>query len=137
MSKELDGGFDGILALLHQYAEVDFTSYKEATLRRRIERRMHARKIRSFKEYCAYLRLHRNELKGLFNDLLIQVTSFFRDPQVFKALKTKYFRQMLREKDVESPIRIWVPACSTGEELYSLAMLLTEIKEAKKDAREV
>jgi two-component system CheB/CheR fusion protein len=137
MPKEVDVWFEKILAMLHQYAGVDFTSYKEATLHRRIDRRMNAHKILSYKEYCAYLRLHRNELKELFNDVLVQVTSFFRDPNVFKALKIKYFPQIFREKGGESPIRIWVPACSTGEELYSLAIILAEIKEAKNDVREV
>jgi two-component system, chemotaxis family, CheB/CheR fusion protein len=130
MARE-DGWFEKILGVLHQHSGVDFTNYKPATLHRRIKRRMNARKIRSFKDYCQYLRLHRHELKDLFNDVLIQVTSFFRDPLVFKALKTKYFPQIIREKHPEDPIRIWVPACSTGEELYSLAILLAELTEAK------
>jgi len=135
--KEKDEWFEKILAVLHQHSGVDFTSYKEATLHRRIERRMNARKIASFKDYCHYLRLHHDELKELFNDILIQVTSFFRDPHVFKTLKTKYFSELLREKHSEDPIRIWIPACSTGEELYSLAIILVELNEAKNHRREV
>ncbi|HTV42544.1 MAG TPA: CheR family methyltransferase [Candidatus Sulfotelmatobacter sp.] len=137
MAREVNGWFDKILALLHQHTGVDFTNYKQATLRRRIERRMNARKIGSFNEYCQYLRKNRSEAKELFNDILIPVTSFFRDPGVFKALKTTYFPQLLRSNHSNEPLRIWVPACSTGEELYSLAMILAELKEAKKDPREV
>jgi two-component system, chemotaxis family, CheB/CheR fusion protein len=137
MSKEVNGWFDKILALLHQHTGVDFTNYKQATLRRRIERRMNAQKMRSFNEYCAYLRKHRNEAKALFNDFLIPVTSFFRDPAVFGKLKTKHFPQLLRSNRSNGPIRIWVPACSTGEELYSLAMILMELKEAKKHPGEI
>ncbi|HXC36139.1 MAG TPA: PAS domain S-box protein [Candidatus Acidoferrales bacterium] len=137
MAKEINGWFDEILAQLHQHTGVDFANYKQATLRRRIERRMNAHKIRSFNEYCAYLRKHPNEAKALFNDILIPVTSFFRDPEVFKALKADYFPQMLQSDRSGPSIRVWVPACSTGEELYSLAMILAELKEAKKDSREI
>ncbi|HEY1790666.1 MAG TPA: hypothetical protein VGJ73_21130 [Verrucomicrobiae bacterium] len=91
MSKDVSGWFEKILALLHQHTGVDFTWYKQATLRRRIERRMNAHKIRSFNEYFLYLRKNRAEEKELFNDVLIPVTSFFRDTGVFKALKTVYF----------------------------------------------
>lgn len=137
MAKEINGWFDKILALLHQHTGVDFTNYKQATLRRRIERRMSARKIQSFNEYCVYLRKQPAEAKALFNDILIPVTSFFRDAEVFKDLKATWFPQMLRSDRLDESIRIWVPACSTGEELYSLAMVLVELKEAKKDPREI
>ena len=129
--------FDKVLALLHRQTGVDFTNYKEATLRRRIERRMNARKIGSYDEYCAYLRKNQSEVKDLFNDILIPVTSFFRDPAVFKALKANYLPQLLRSIQPGEAIRVWVPACTTGEELYSLAIILAELKEAKNDLREV
>lgn len=96
MAREINGWFDKILALLHQHTGVDFTNYKQATLRRRIERRMNAHKMRSFNEYSVYLRKSPNEAKALFNDILIPVTSFFRDPAVFKELKANYFPQMSR-----------------------------------------
>lgn len=134
---EVNRSFDKILTLLRQHTGVDFTNYKQATLRRRIEKRMNAQKMRSFNEYCAYLRNHPNEAKGLFNDVLIQVTSFFRDPAVFSALKINYFPQLLRSKRSAGSIRIWVPACSTGEELYSLAIILMELKEANKSPGEI
>jgi two-component system CheB/CheR fusion protein len=133
----MSGSFDKILALLHQHTGVDFTNYKQATLRRRIERRMNSHKLASMDEYCRYLRKNRFEVKELFNDILIPVTSFFRDTAVFKALKTAYFPQLLRSNRSTGSIRLWVPACSTGEELYSLAMILTELKEVKNDAREI
>src|SRR5215469_10333089 len=104
MVKELEGRVDKILALLHQHTGVDFTNYKQATLRRRIERRMSARKIESFNEYCAYLRKNPGEAKALFNDILIPVTSFFRDPLVFKDLKSTFFPQMLRSDRADETI---------------------------------
>ena len=137
MSREVNGWFDKILGLLHKQTGVDFTNYKQATLRRRIERRMNACKVRSYEEYCRYLRKHRNEAKELFNDLLIPVTGFFRDADVFSALKTCYLPQLLRSNPANGAIRIWVPACSSGEELYSLAMILSELKEVKNDRREI
>ena len=135
--RQVNGWFDKILALLHQQTGVDFTNYKQATLRRRIERRMNARKIGSFNEYCAYVQKNQTEAKALFNDILIPVTSFFRDAPAFRALKTNYFPQMLRSDRSDGSIRIWVPACSTGEELYSLAIILMELKEARKDPRDI
>lgn len=77
MSREINGWFDKILTLLHQHTGVDFTNYKQATLRRRVERRMNSHKLASFDEYCRYLRKNRGEVKELFNDILIPVTSFF------------------------------------------------------------
>ena len=135
--REVNGWFEKILALLHQHTGVDFTNYKQPTLRRRIERRMHFQKVRSFDEYCRCLRTNRNEVKALFNEILIPVTNFFRDPEVFGALKTNYFPQLLRSNRSNGPIRIWVPACSTGEELYSVAMIVMELKQAKGDLRDV
>ena len=117
--------FEDILATLRQRVGVDFTHYKHATLQRRIQRRMVLHKFDKEKEYAAYLRSHAAETRELFNDILIHVTAFFRDPAVFVVLR-KVFPRLLRKKVSEEPLRIWVPGCSTGEEVYSIAMTLME-----------
>ena len=124
--------FEEILLLLRQRTGVDFTYYKHATLRRRIERRMMLHKLESLKEYGHYLRSHGAEVKELFNDILIHVTGFFRDPLVFQTLRKKLFPKLLKGKGPEDSIRIWIPGCSTGEEVYSVAMCLMELMTEKK-----
>src|SRR6266536_31986 len=114
--------FGEILAILRQRMAVDFTHYKYATLRRRIQRRMVLRKIETLREYADVLRTNTDEVSELFNDILIHVTSFFRDTVVFQDLKRKLFPRMFKDKSPEDPIRIWVPGCSTGEEVYSIAI---------------
>jgi two-component system CheB/CheR fusion protein len=123
--------FDEILRVLRQRTAVDFTYYKYATIRRRLHRRMTLHKIDSMKEYLAFLRAHSPEAKELFNDILIHVTGFFRDPAVFTILRTKIFPRLLRSKGREEAVRIWVPGCSTGEEAYSLAITLQEAMHEK------
>lgn len=118
--------FDEILTVLRQRMGVDFKQYKHATLRRRIQRRMVLQKCEALKEYVDYLRSHGAEVKELFTDILIHVTGFFRDPAVFQALKKRMFPRILKGKSPEESIRIWVPGCSTGEEVYSTAMSLME-----------
>ncbi|HVW21614.1 MAG TPA: CheR family methyltransferase [Opitutaceae bacterium] len=122
-----EAAFGEILMLLRRSTAVDFTHYKHATLRRRIERRMMLRKLDSLREYHAYLRGHAAEAHELFNGILISVTGFFRDPVVFQVLKRKIFPRLLRTKAPGDGIRIWIPGCSTGEEVYSLAIVLNEI----------
>jgi two-component system CheB/CheR fusion protein len=117
--------FDDILTALRQRTGVDFTYYKRPTLERRIQRRMVLHKYRKLRDYAAYLRSHATEARELFNDILIHVTSFFRDPAVFTALKKKVFPRILKGKTQNDPIRIWIPGCSTGE-VYSIAMTLLE-----------
>jgi two-component system, chemotaxis family, CheB/CheR fusion protein len=123
--------FEGILRLVRQRTSVDFTFYKYATIRRRLHRRMTLHKLETMKEYLAYLRAHAPETKELFNDILIHVTNFFRDPAVFKILRKRVFPRLLRGKSREQAVRIWVPGCSTGEEVYSLAISLMEVMHEK------
>ena len=118
--------FEEVLTLLRQRMGVDFSNYKHATLRRRIERRMVLHKLESPNEYLAYLRCHGAEIKELFTDILIHVTGFFRDSVVFQLLKKRIFPRIIRNKGPEDSIRIWVPGCSTGEEVYTLAMTVME-----------
>ncbi len=127
-----DRSFEDILALLRQRLGVDFTHYKRATLARRIQRRMVLQKCESLKEYDNYLRRHPDEAKDLFSDILIHVTGFFRDPAVFQTLRKKVFPRIVKSRSAEEPVRIWVPGCSTGQEVYSIAMSLREIMADRK-----
>jgi two-component system, chemotaxis family, CheB/CheR fusion protein len=118
--------FRRVLHLLRTACGVDFGCYKPGTIRRRIARRMALQKTESMKKYVDYLRANRAELDGLFHDILIHVTSFFREPEAFKILQTHTFSQIMATKTQGEGIRIWVPGCSTGEEVYSLAIALLE-----------
>ncbi len=121
-----------ILVTLRQRTGVDFTHYKHATLRRRIQRRMALHKLEGLRDYAAYVRSHQAEVKELYNDILIHVTGFFRDPSVFQMLKTKIFPRLIKGKAPEDAVRMWVPGCSTGEEVYSLAIALLEFLSERK-----
>src|SRR5665648_848969 len=107
----------------------DFTHYKETTMNRRITRRMVLNKTTDLKTYLEYLETHPVELQALFDDLLICVTSFFREPKTFLALKEKVFPEIIEKKSLSEPVRVWVPGCSTGEEVYSLAIAIQEYLE--------
>ena len=122
-----EGDLGPILRLLSESSKVDLAHYKQNTLRRRIFRRMLLQKIDSLDDYIAHLKVTPAELSGLFNDLLINVTSFFRDPDAFQALRDVISSDLLKNRPEHSPIRIWVPGCSTGEEVYSIAICLLEL----------
>jgi two-component system CheB/CheR fusion protein len=115
-----------IVGLLRGRTRHDFRGYKKGTLQRRIERRMSLLQTDTLARYLAFLRSHPVEVDQLFKDLLIGVTSFFRDPTAFDELSAKVLPKLVKEHDPESPIRVWVPGCSTGEEAYSIAILLAE-----------
>ena len=119
-----------ILLVVREAVGVDYTEYKPATLHRRLARRMAVRKTKTLGDYLRVLRADPQEARLLHEDILIHVTSFFRDPDVFEALKTRVFPQLLRPSPVEAPVRIWVAGCSTGEEVYSLAIALLEFMDA-------
>src|SRR6266576_825164 len=118
-----------ILRLLHHDSGVDFTNYKAATLRRRIARRMALHKVETLDEYAEYLGDHSVEIEALFQDILINVTSFFRDPETFELLKSRVFPRIINEHGSSDAIRMWVVGCSTGEEAYSLAIVFSEFME--------
>jgi two-component system, chemotaxis family, CheB/CheR fusion protein len=118
--------FANVFNVLLKRTRVDFSLYKPGTLTRRITRRMFLRKIENLEGYAQYLRKHPEEIDELFNDILINVTGFFRDPETFEALRHDAFPALLKQRIVNAPIRVWVPGCSTGEEPYSLAMALME-----------
>jgi two-component system CheB/CheR fusion protein len=119
-----------VVKILHTATGIDFTNYKATTLHRRIARRMVLRKIESFTEYARYLRQSPGEVEALFQDILIHVTRFFRDPDSYEALKTQVFPELVRNKSPQKPIRIWSLGCSTGEEAYSLAIAFAEFAES-------
>jgi two-component system CheB/CheR fusion protein len=116
-----------VFALLRRATRVDFSEYKPPTIGRRVARRMALRKIEKLADYVTLLRRDRDEVNALHQDLLINVTSFFRDPDAFEALKRVVYTELLKKREGKvSPIRIWVPGCSTGEETYSHAISLVE-----------
>src|SRR3984893_1469682 len=104
----------------------DFSVHKASTSRRRIERRMNVHQLETIEEYLRYLQVNPPEIDALFRELLIGVTSFFRDPAAFDSLARKGLLPLLEARPDGTDVRVWVPGCSTGEEAYSLAMLLRE-----------
>lgn len=127
---ESEDNFDQIFTLLRSVTGVDFTNYKRPTLQRRLKRRLVLHKMDLLQDYIKYLQDNRTEVEALSEDFLIHVTYFFRDPEVFQALKNQVFSSIIQKKSPESPIRIWVPGCSTGEEVYSIAICLLEVLDA-------
>jgi two-component system CheB/CheR fusion protein len=117
---------DKIFAILRTRTCRDFAAYKRKTILRRINRRMGLNHIHSLKEYVRFLRENRNETDALFRELLIGVTRFFRDPESFEVLKNKVLADRIGQMDPDSVFRVWVPGCSTGEEVYSLAIAIKE-----------
>ncbi|MBD1887565.1 chemotaxis protein CheB [Microcoleus vaginatus] len=115
-----------IFALLKSTTGVDFTHYKPNTIARRIQRRMVLYKLETLNDYAQHLRHNSAEVTALYEEILIHVTSFFRDPEVFEKLKELVFPAITRNKSAITPIRIWVAGCSTGEEVYSIAICLLE-----------
>ena len=107
---------------------VDFNAYKETTLLRRIQRRMALHRIDKLNQYARFLRDNKKEVEALFDDLLINVTRFFRDRQLFRALKKRFLPALFKNKgkDRQPEMRVWVPGCATGEEVYSLAICILE-----------
>ena len=116
-----------IFALLRSRIGHDFSAYKRNTLMRRITRRMNVQQIERYEDYTQFLQENPEEIKALFRECLIGVTSFFRDAPAFEALKEQYLPPLLNSLSEGETFRAWIPACSTGEEVYSLAIILQEI----------
>ncbi len=121
-----DQTLNKIFQLLRNVSRVDFNYYKQGTIKRRITRRMFLRKVDSLPSYLQLLRVNPGEVEALFEDILINVTGFFRDPEAFDVLRDDIFPNILKGRNSQSPLRIWVPGCSTGEEAYSLAIAMLE-----------
>ena len=108
---------------------VDFSAYKQSTLIRRVNRRMALHRLEKLSQYARYLRNNKKETEALFGDLLINVTRFFRDETLFRVLKKHFLPGLLKnkKKDRQKELRVWVPGCATGEEVYSLAISILEV----------
>ena len=118
--------FNSVLVQLRKSSGVDFSQYKPNTIHRRALRRMLLLRIDSLRDYGSHLKEHPEEGQRLYDDVLIPVTSFFRDFEAFEALKTQVYPAIVKDKGNKGTIRMWAPGCSTGEETYSLAMTLLE-----------
>jgi two-component system, chemotaxis family, CheB/CheR fusion protein len=119
-------GLSTIFQVLRRATGVDFTHYRQTTILRRIQRRMVVHKIDKMEEYAKFAQGHAAEVKALYQDMLINVTSFFRGPRVFEALKSSVFPAIQKRLSRERGIRIWTPGCASGEETYSVAIALLE-----------
>ncbi len=128
----LPDALNEIIGLLRQKTSHDFTLYKQGTLSRRIERRMAITGARDSESYLAVLRTDPTAINLLVKDLLIHVTGFFRDPGAFETLAERVLPDLVKRHPAGRSLRVWVPACSTGEETYSIAMLLIEAITAEK-----
>lgn len=115
--------FDKLFKVLYHFSGIDFSNYRSNTLTRRISKRMLMLKINEIKDYINFVEKNDQEKEALFNDMLINVTGFFRDPEIFEALKKTVFPSIVKD---HSNIRLWIPGCSSGEEVYSIAITLLE-----------
>jgi two-component system CheB/CheR fusion protein len=125
-----------VYRMLQEEYGIDFTHYKPSTVTRRIERRLALARSQDIDEYVRRLKSDRSELDVLYRDLLIEVTRFFRDTEAFRALEERVLPELLRREPREAPLRVWVAGCATGEEAYSLAILLDDLM-AKHGERQV
>ncbi|KAF0143307.1 MAG: methylase of chemotaxis methyl-accepting protein [Nitrospirae bacterium] len=137
LTPERDDSLSKIFILLRAATGVDFTYYKRSTIRRRIMRRMLLHKIEKIEDYIKYLRETPSEVELLYEDILINVTSFFREPETCDVLKNTVFPQIAGNASSDIPVRIWVPGCATGEEAYSIAMCILEFLGDKKITRPI
>ena len=126
-------GLATVFHLLRSQTTHDFSQYKRNTIIRRVERRMAVHQIARLEDYVRYLQLTPTEVDALFRDLLIGVTNFFRDAEIFDEIQKQVIPQLFAGKPPGSVVRVWVPGCSTGEEAYSIAMLLRERMEELKE----
>ena len=131
------GGYRQIIQLLRSSCDVDFTHYRDSTLKRRILRRMALGKSHTLADYVHRLESDPPELKALYQDILIHVTRFFRDPEAYLALKESVLPEIMKAKGPKDGIRVWVAGCATGEEAYSLAIAITEFQLTLKERHDL
>jgi two-component system CheB/CheR fusion protein len=120
------GTLERLFAVVRAAVGIDFSEYKSATFERRLARRMALRRMETLADYVKFIEKTPDEARALYEDVLIHVTSFFRDPEAFEALKKHVFPALLKHKPEGPPLRLWAAGCSTGEEVYSLAISLLE-----------
>ncbi|BBF91949.1 chemotaxis protein CheB [Blastochloris tepida] len=128
--------FHALIQVVRRHTGMDFSNYKETTLRRRIGRRMATLKIKNLKDYVSHIDTHREEIDVLAKSFMISVTSFMRDTEAFAALEP-VLEKLAAKKQTGETLRIWVPACATGEEAYSIALLLAKKTLVRHDAPRV
>ncbi|MEO0915314.1 MAG: CheR family methyltransferase, partial [Pseudomonadota bacterium] len=127
---EADDEFSELLSLVSEKADLDFSLYKEPTLKRRVARRMALKGFAGLREYLDYLRRDSSELNVLYREFLVGVTNFFRDLPVWRNLQDTALPSLFKDGHASEPVRIWSVGCSTGEEAYTIAMLMEEYREA-------
>ncbi|MFO8019000.1 MAG: CheR family methyltransferase [Promethearchaeia archaeon] len=137
LSQQLDRDLNPILQVLKRNKGQEILVYKNSTLSRRISKRMAVNNIAQIKEYAQYLKHHPTEIRDLFSEILIGVTEFFRDKSTFEKLKDLVIPKIVSNKDKNDKIRIWIVGCSTGEEAYSIAILLKEYLDKKQKNNKV
>jgi two-component system, chemotaxis family, CheB/CheR fusion protein len=135
--EKVDEDFEALLRYLKNSRGSDFTGYKRQSLMRRVRRRMQSVNIRSFSGYKDYLEAHTGEFSSLFNTILINVTSFFRDKSTWEYLEREIIPKIISSKKEDEIIRIWSAGCATGEEAYSIAILMAEALGAEAYLRRV
>ncbi len=126
IEESLQDDFSRVLAIIYAQTNRNFQYYKRNTIIRRIKRRMGLRQIDALPDYVHYLQDNPGEVKALFKDMLIGVTVFFRESESWQVLETQIINKLLEEIPSGNPVRVWVPGCATGEEAYSIAILLFE-----------
>ena len=126
MDTKTDESFEALLRYMRDSRGVDFTGYKRTTLMRRVRHRMAQAGYETFDQYLDLLQASSDEFSALFNTILINVTAFFRDPDAWEYIATDVIPRMLAERSPEDPIRVWSAGCASGQEAYTLAMLLAE-----------
>jgi len=126
-----------VLAVVRSATGRDFSQYKRASVARRVQRRLAATGVGDVEAYARHLREHPAEVKALFQELLLNVTSFFRDPEAFARLQSEVLAKLASGRAAGEPIRIWVAGCATGEEVYSIAILLREVMDLGQRERKV
>ena len=137
LAPSIESAMKKIFVALRAQTSHDFSNYKSSTITRRIERRMAVHQIDTIENYARYVQHTPAEVEALFRDLLIGVTNFFRDPDAFQVLEEKIIPKIFEHKPAGSAIRVWVTGCSTGEEAYSIAILMQERIEALKQGHTV
>src|SRR5918995_227995 len=133
----IDPQFEALLIYLKEARGFDFTGYKRSSLMRRVARRMHQVGAADYAEYLDFLQVHSDEFTALFNTILINVTGFFRDPEAWQYLRTDVLPSVIDRKSADAPIRVWSAGCASGEEAYTLAILLSELLGADELRRRV
>ena len=121
-----DPAFEALLEFLKRSRGFDFTGYKRSTLMRRVEKRMKVVGLDGWDAYRDYLEVHPEEFGELFNTILINVTSFFRDPEAWDTLARVHLPRLMQARGPDRPLRVWSAGCASGEETYTLAIVLAE-----------